>query len=322
MLRRGRGGSLAIVMAFALLWVLPAIGRAEPPPRTGALAKVERWGYQLQDYDFKRLRLAPVDLLVIDQKEDGAADRPFNARELGLLKTQPEGGRRIVLAYLSIGEAESYRSYWKWYWGGNWFTNLLGYFLAPRWVGPENKEWGGNFAVRYWDPGWQEVILGSGGYLDQIIAAGFDGVYLDKVDSSIESIAKGRVSAKDDMRAFVRKIAEKGRAARPGFIVVPQNGEELLDDESYIQLIDGIAKEDLLYGEFKDKKPNPEDVIQRRAAELERARDKGKTVLAVEYLNDEEEIEQARERLEKLGFVPNFADRGLDTLRFGDLPAE
>ncbi|MEZ5853724.1 MAG: endo alpha-1,4 polygalactosaminidase [Hyphomicrobiaceae bacterium] len=244
----------------------------------------------------------------------------ISRREIERLQHRPDGGRRLLLAYLSIGEAETYRDYWRWYWGGSWYANIIGWFLAPKWVGTENKEWRGNYAVRYWEAGWQNLILGDGGYLDRILAAGFDGVYLDKVDASLESIAKGRSSARDDMRTFVRRIAEKGRSRKPGFIVVPQNGEELLDDDAYVALIDGIAKEDLLYGEFKEKRANPKDAIARRTGELHRASAKGKTVLAVEYLDDPAIIADVRKRLEAEGFVPNFADRALQTLRYGDLP--
>jgi len=37
--------------------------------------------------------------------------------------------------------------------------------------------------VRYWDADWQALIYGhSGAYLDRILSAGFDGVYLDIID--------------------------------------------------------------------------------------------------------------------------------------------
>ncbi len=310
-------GSLLLPVFFMLALVLPGAPQAEP--RQGPLATVKSWGYQLQAYDFNRLVLSPHDLLVIDLARDGT-DRQFTRREIERLRRHPDGGRRIVLAYMSIGEAEIYRDYWRWYWGGSWYANLLGWFLAPKWVGAENSDWRGNFAVRYWDPGWQSQIIGKAGYLERIMEAGFDGVYLDKVDACLDAIARDRPSAKDDMRAFVRRIADTARAASPGFMIVPQNGEELLDDAAYTALIDGIAKEDLLFGEFKEKRANPETAIARRTGELMEAAASGKTVLAVEYLDDPTTIAKARARLEALGFVPFFADRELKTLRYGDLP--
>ena len=318
-LRRRLLGCIAVVVIATMSVPVGAPAMAEQ--RQGSLAHVKRWGYQLQSPKVSVLAASPHDLVVIDYSRDGTADEAFSAADLAAIKQRPDGGRRLVLAYLSIGEAETYRSYWRWYWGGKWYTKPLGWLLAPSWLGPENSSWRGNFAVRYWDDGWQRLVTGPDGYLERIVAAGFDGVYLDKIDSSIEAIAKSRPSARDDMREFVRRIAEKGRAQRAGFLVVPQNGEELLTDDGYIALIDGIGKEDLLHGEFKEKVANPENVIARRTALLSRAKEAGKTVLAVEYLDDAQRIAEARRRLEGLGFVPYFGDRELKTLRYGDLPA-
>ncbi len=90
------------------------------------------------------------------------------------LSTKPGGGKRLVLCYMSIGEAEDYR----WYWDPAWETD------PPSWLGSENPDWPGNYLVEYWDPEWQAIIYGSpDSYLDRVVAAGFDGVYLDKVDS-------------------------------------------------------------------------------------------------------------------------------------------
>ena len=122
------------------------------------------------------------------------------------------------------------------------------------------------------------------------------------------------------MRRFVSSIAEQGRRQSPGFLVVPQNGEELLDDAAYVSLIDGLGKEDLLFGEFKEKTANLAAVIERRVAWLKRLTAVGKPVLAVEYLDDAPTIAAARKTLIDYGFVPYFADRDLGRLRFSDHP--
>jgi len=84
---------------------------------------------------------------------------------------------RKVLAYLSIGEAETYRPYWQAGWGAN--GDGTPDATAPSWLLWENPFWEANYVVRYRDPGWQNLIFAS---LDKIFAAGFDGVYLDIVD--------------------------------------------------------------------------------------------------------------------------------------------
>jgi cysteinyl-tRNA synthetase, unknown class len=101
-------------------------------------------------------------------------DTIYSYAEIEQLKTKQNGGTRLVLCYMSIGEAEDYRYYWQ----ADWYTH------KPAWLGDENPDWEGNYKVRYWEPGWQEIILGNdNSYLKKIIDAGFDGAYLDIIDA-------------------------------------------------------------------------------------------------------------------------------------------
>ena len=182
----------------------------------------------------------------------------------------PTAANAIVLAYLSIGEAETYRYYWQWTWGGRWYTDWLGWSFAPTlaWL-RATAEWrrqlrrallGAGLASRH---PWAERVSRSypGGRIRRRLSR------QGRFRASRRSPRAGR-RARDDMRDFVGEIAERGRRARPGFLVVPQNGEELLIDPAYRRIIDGIGKEDLLYGEFKDKRPNPAVTIPERGALL------------------------------------------------------
>jgi cysteinyl-tRNA synthetase len=111
------------------------------------------------------------DIILIDYFYN---QEEFTANEIARLKTKNNGGQRLVIAYLSIGEAEEYRYYWKDEWKSD----------PPSWMKEENPDWEGNYKVEYWDPGWQSIIYGSSGsYLDKIIDKGFDGVYLDIIDA-------------------------------------------------------------------------------------------------------------------------------------------
>ncbi|MBN2413450.1 endo alpha-1,4 polygalactosaminidase [candidate division KSB1 bacterium] len=118
------------------------------------------------------LRETNYDLIFIDLFYDGS--RSLSATEISSLKTKTNGGSRLVIAYLSIGEAEDYRYYWK----DEWKTK------PPSWLDSENPNWPGNYKVRYWEDNWQSIIFGNDqSYLARILNAGFDGVYLDLVDS-------------------------------------------------------------------------------------------------------------------------------------------
>lgn len=97
----------------------------------------------------------------------------FTQEEIQQLKTKLNGGGRLVICYMSIGEAEDYRYYWQ----DGWSVG------SPDWLESENPDWAGNYKVRYWDSDWKFIIFGDDeSYLKKIIDSGFDGVYLDIVD--------------------------------------------------------------------------------------------------------------------------------------------
>ena len=140
------------------------------------LGTVTSWHYQLQNIDVAALSQLDVDLIFIDDARSSpevASPVELTREEVELLRKRPDGGRRIVLAYLSIGEAEEYRFYWK-----AEFAKV-----RPAWHAARNNHWPDNHRVRFWMDAWKEIIVRrSGSYLDRIQDAGFDGVYLDRVD--------------------------------------------------------------------------------------------------------------------------------------------
>ncbi|KAH7693533.1 hypothetical protein AAVH_39430 [Aphelenchoides avenae] len=98
----------------------------------------------------------------------------WTASELAQLKKKANGGKRLVISYMSIGEAESYRYYWQ----ADWKVG------SPSFIQAENPDWKGNYKVQYWNKDWQAVIFGNdNSYLKKIVSAGFDGVYLDIIDA-------------------------------------------------------------------------------------------------------------------------------------------
>ena len=118
------------------------------------------------------LKSTNYDLLIMDLFfTDGTA---FTNSEISQLKSKANGGSRLIIAYLSIGEAEDYRYYWQTAWHpGN-----------PSWLDNENPDWDGNYKVKYWLKEWQNIIYGNdNSYLKKILDAGFDGAYLDIIDA-------------------------------------------------------------------------------------------------------------------------------------------
>lgn len=144
--------------------------------------------------------------------------------EVEMLKQKPQGGRRQVIAYLSIGTTELYR----------WFADPAminpdrrafmhgvvenGTFIPARerfWdVGIPNwmlwSAYSGQYADEatpiWWHPEWRDIIVRGGspyknpGFnhspfadgrssIDRIVDVGFDGVYLDNVSRATSSVA-------------------------------------------------------------------------------------------------------------------------------------
>jgi len=272
----------------------------------------ESWAYQLQNADPHEIASSGFDIIVMDYSRDGTAENRYSPSDISLIK---DAGV-LPIAYISIGEAEDYRFYWNTSWDS----------LPPSWLGPENPNWRGNYAVRYWDTTWQRIVYT---YLDTIIWQGFRGVYLDKVDefeywSSEDSIMSEQEAA-DRMINFVVAIARycKSRAGED-FYIIPQNGERLIRYDSNGELlreISGWAVEDMFYDGIL---PIPGAITAERAQYLQVVLNTGRIVLSVDYVDDGSgyvgankiRIDDYREKAISHGYIPYAArsDRELDEL--------
>ena len=273
-------------IACAILISDPALANESP-----RLDQASKWVYQLQG-DLTPLASHDADIAVIDI--DGVKSKSA----LAAIKTKPGGGRRAVLSYLSIGEAETYRRYFK--------SCCLG--ANPTWLTDITQGWADNFLVRYWERDWKEIVKAR---LLAIVEAGFDGVYFDRVDS-YEAFRDTVPSARQDMIELVRELASTAREVNPNFLIVVQNAEELLADSSYLDAVDAVAKEDLLFGVRHDRSRNEPTAIASALRHLARAKQKGKAILVVEYDIDAEARPEIAAEIRSHGFVPYLAPRELD----------
>lgn len=291
-------------------------GLGNPPARANpaaALAAARSWGYQLQDLDIAEAAASPFDLLVIDYARDGSDDTALTRKDVARLKQRAGGTQRLVYAYVSVGEAESYRFYWQ----ADWKKS------PPLWLLSENPDWKENFAVAYWDQGWQRILFGSPqAYIDRIAAAGFDGIYLDKCDVHEDlarrekAIARTRDDPEADMAHLIGAIADYVRRNHPGLGIIMQNAEHLLERDAVRDAIDAVAKEELLYGQSGGARRNAKSETADSKAALDLLHRDGKAVFVVEYLDDAKKAAEAAAEVRGLGYVPYIAkqDRELATL--------
>ncbi len=297
--------ALTVIVGFVLTWpyrgqwALTAANETMLAIRP--LAQAKSWRYQLDKINVDDLAADTSDLLVIDYaKKQGIV--PLTREDVARIKTRPDGRPRLVVAYLSVGESEEYRFYWN----AGWTAS------PPDWLGEENCAWPKAHRVRYWRYGWKEInYLGPESYLRRIIDAGFDGVYLDRVDIW-ETFEKERPTARREMIEHVAGLAAAARRIKPGFLVIPQNAESLLDDADYRKAIDGLGKESLLHGASETAKRNTDADIRWSTGMLRHLQDDGKPVFAVEYLLDARHIDATAKELRSRRIVPAFETRALD----------
>lgn len=251
---------------------------------------------------------------------------------------------KLALAYIDIGQAESYRTYWQPDW-------KIG---SPDWIAGEDPDgWEENFPVAYWREEWQSIWLGSGGYLLSIMDAGFDGVYLDWVeaysDDNVVAIAKkDNVNARQAMIRWVGNIAEFTRARKPGFVVIAQNAAELAQYDDYVATVDAIAQEQVWFDGGADNEPPGDCPLPSTEADvdtdayyqslsavcrdqfdeypdstlhvssemyihdLKLAQGKGLLIFTADYALDPENVAWVYQTSRALGFMPFVGNRGLD----------
>ena len=293
----------------------------------GAALTGSSFAYQLQDADPTALSGSGFKVIVMDYSRDGTDQEKYTAQQIQALHA---AGKK-VLAYISIGEAETYRYYFNKAWTSGSGSQIHPSATAPCWLGNVDPDWAGNFAVRYWSEDWQQIILG---YVDKVVAQGFDGVYLDKVDefeywSAKDNGDSTQLKAGDAaayMISFVRRIADHVRNGKglAKFLVVPQNGEDLLPYDSsgkYLATMSGMGIEDLFYD---GTSPVASSEVSYRETLLDQIAGAGKLVMVTDYVDDGSgysgtnlsRIEDFLGKTRGAGYIPYAArsDRALDTL--------
>jgi cysteinyl-tRNA synthetase len=324
---------------------LPASG--DRTPSEARLAGVTRWFYMinvnLEPEIVERIAASEYDMVVLDfvPSEEDNTDYPI-ADVIAQLHNALHP--KLVIAYIDIGQAEEYRTYWQPGWS-------IG---EPEWIVALDPDgWEGNFPVAYWYDEWREIWLGEGGYLQAILDADFDGVYLDWVeaysDENVIAIAKREgVDPRQEMIWWVGNIADFARTQRPDFVVIAQNAADLAEDDDYLTIIDAIAQEQVWFDGGADNDPPGDCPLPRTEAEVDSdvyrqslspscrkqydeypdstlhvsseeylyyltlARDKGEIIFTVDYALEPDNVAWVYETSRALGFVPFASNRALD----------
>ena len=163
------------------------INETTPPPKVNTnnitnLSDAKNYLYVINTDKFSsksdmitKISKTNYDVLIIDLFYEKT---PLSIADINSLRTKLNGGHRLVIAYINIGAAETFRYYWK----GN----------PPYLVKPYGGGYTDEYYAGFWTNDWQEIIFNNGeslndsSYIKQIIDAGFDGIYMDNVEAYLQ----------------------------------------------------------------------------------------------------------------------------------------
>ncbi len=231
---------------------------------------------------------APFDMVVFD------SDRH---PDLGPLHAR----KALAIGYLSVGEVHRTRSYFD-------EVSRQGLLLD------ENPTWPGAFAVDIRDRRWHARILDE--LVPAILARGFDGVFLDTVDTGTDLERRDRVRFAGATLATIELVRAIKRRY-PSAVVVLNRGYDILP--AVENSVDMVLAESLVTAwDFQNNRarmaPAPqhqaESAMLRQAAE----RNPKLKLLALEYWPPEDgaALKEIYAKVRALGFAPYVATVALD----------
>lgn len=302
--------------AFALLLLLAACGAGED------LGSLDSWAIQLMGLDApgaaEALIASRADLLVLEPMTSVRGREGFPVADLvAQVRASPGTARKgkLCLAYVNVGQAEDYRTYWR----ESWRAPEGGTPGDPAFLlGADPAGWAGNWPVAFWDPVWRAILCGGeGSLLDAVLEAGFDGVMLDWVTAwthppTAAAAEEAGLDPATAMADLVREVAARGQGRRPGFLVLLNDGAPLLARVPALAgAIDGVVRESVSFAgrpssdwEDPDNADLPVADTETLVRSLLAARERGVAVLTLDYARRPEHRDQAVRRAREHGFVP------------------
>jgi len=125
-------------------------------------------------------------------------------------------------------------------------------------------------------------------------------------------------AAKQKMRDFVIGISNYAKASDADFIIIPQNGVELVSgtgeedgypDTAYVNAIDGNGQEDLFYGYDNDDEVTSSGDNSYLRAFLDKSKNMGKTILVTDYCSTHSKMDASYTKNKSANYVSFAADQ-------------
>lgn len=252
-----------------------------PSPSAGARERIRSIESYVVYYGLGRLDdLARFDLAIIDRDT-------LTPGEVHVLQARGT----LVVAYLSVGEIQPND------------PRVTSGEVPSSWILGTNENWGSLF-VDASQPGWRELMKEEAGSL---LEAGFDGVFLDTVDTAIDV-------APDTMPGMIELI-EGLRAAYPDALLVQNRGFDIA--EQVASSIDAVMFEDLSTSYDFDTAEYTRVDNSSEAEEMVSLKDRtGLPILALDYADpaDDKTAARAVRIARSYGFIPAVSVIQLDDI--------
>ncbi len=297
-------------------------GKIYSPQPNNPLETISFLAYQIQNQhegsNLQTLINSHYDLLIVDHTRSIIGEENYDSKaDVTLLKnsTNSSGGKKIVVCYIDVGEAESYR----WYWQGGWEIG------NPDWIVAEDPDgWDENYPVKFWKDEWLTIMKQ---FIDRVIEDGYDGIYLDWLEvysfTEVASAAQNEgIDPKSKLIEFVGKLRDYALSKKSDFIMIAQNAAELGDSSEYVNLFDAIAQEAIWFDGAGDPDTGeqPGDVAQDTETSnnyinnLEKWQQLGKPIFNIEYAQNSSNVAAAYQLGKKNNYKTYVSLRLLNSL--------
>lgn len=288
------------------------------PSKKELIQRSNSWIYDI-DFestdDLEKLSNSNYDVIVVDADDVDEED---------IKKIRGETDK-LIIAYLSIGQAENYRDYWK----DGWDVN------NPAWIASEDSDWEGNYNIKYWSEEWKDIVFGE---MADITSNKFDGVLLDiagleywvsLAEETGEEVAD--IDPEEKMITLIEDLSVYAKGWETGFLIIPQNLGFLAGDyaERLQGSIDAVAQEEVFYGyENKDGIETTQAVSLHIISKLKAYKQEKLPIFVVDYpficeetltCLDRENLERMRDSYRKgweEGFIMYDQNRNLSGVTY------
>ena len=271
---------------LALVCVVCLSGCSTRLRRGSRVAGTRRWVCYYGE-DRGALEVEGVDMFILD------------AESIGHIQGQKRTNA-TYLAYLCVGEAETFRWYWPEIKGEEWLVR-------------ENPSWPRHYLVDPRSKEWRSLIVNR--VAPRLLEKGYDGFMLDTLDT-VEALVSEEAFRYEGAASAMARLVRELRRTYPDAVIVANGGLAIFP--GIADYLDGVIYEgvqwtyDFEKEEYRARTDSERAWIEER---LQRVRDADLPIFALDYV-DPEKPEKARkvaEELRREGYRPFISGVNLDS---------